>query len=416
MDSNLFRPEAIKGLRSPEQLDSLLQLTRPAAWVALAVLIFIVIVTLVWGVLGRIPVQVTGLGVVLPAGTEIYQVRSEVAGVVKSTQVKPNQTVTEIQQLAVIALPVDQVALQDAQRSQDLLRAQYATQQAFAQRDIERRRQTVAQQNDTLRKKIADSQSYLSYLRSLLADQTAEQKLGYLTRQQTEATRTGIYSTEQTIAEAQNAMAQNELELIEFENSREQQLDSLQDQVVQAESKVRELTATLSSEREILSPVDGLVSEIDVKPGTLVEAGATIAIIEQRSPLLELAAFFEIGKGKRLQPGMAVRVSPASVERDLYGSIVGRVVTISDLPETQAALLDLLGNPALVSQMMGAGAPIRATIALETDPATPSGLRWTSSRGPDLKITAGETASASVTIEEKRPLDLVIPIFAAWLR
>ena len=211
-------------------------------------------------------------------------------------------------------------------------------------------------------------------------------------------------------------MAQNELELIEFENSREQQLDSLQDQVVQAESKVRELTATLSSEREILSPVDGLVSEIDVKPGTLVEAGATIAIIEQRSPLLELAAFFEIGKGKRLQPGMAVRVSPASVERDLYGSIVGRVVTISDLPETQAALLDLLGNPALVSQMMGAGAPIRATIALETDPATPSGLRWTSSRGPDLKITAGETASASVTIEEKRPLDLVIPIFAAWLR
>ena len=162
MDSNLFRPEAIKGLRSPEQLDSLLQLTRPAAWVALAVLIFIVIVTLVWGVLGRIPVQVTGLGVVLPAGTEIYQVRSEVAGVVKSTQVKPNQTVTEIQQLAVIALPVDQVALQDAQRSQDLLRAQYATQQAFAQRDIERRRQTVAQQNDTLRKKIADSQSYLS--------------------------------------------------------------------------------------------------------------------------------------------------------------------------------------------------------------------------------------------------------------
>lgn len=415
MDSNLFRPEAIKGLRSPEQLDSLLQLTRPAAWVALAVLIFIVIVTLIWGVLGRIPVQVTGLGVVLPAGTDIYQVQSEVAGVVKSTQVKPNQAVTEVQRLVVIALPVDQVALQDAQRSQDLLRTQYATQKDFAQRDIERRRQTVAQQNDTLRKKIADSQSYLSYLRNLLADQTAEQKLGYLTRQQTEATRTGIYSTEQTIAEAQNAMAQNELELIEFKNSREQQLESLQDQVVQAESKVRELTATLSSEREIFSPVDGLVSEIDVKPGTLVEAGATIAIIEQRSAQLELVAFFEIGKGKRLQPGMAVRVSPASVERDLYGSIVGRVETVSDLPETAAALLDLLGNAALVTQMMGAGAPIRATIALEADPRTPSGLRWTSSRGPNLKITAGETASASVTVEEKRPLDLVIPIFDAWL-
>ncbi|MFD2112195.1 NHLP bacteriocin system secretion protein [Thiorhodococcus fuscus] len=416
MSSNLFRPEAIKGLRSPEQLDSLLQLTRPAGWVALAVLIFIVIVTLVWGVLGRIPVQVTGLGVVLPAGTEVYQVQSQVSGLIKSTDVAPNQSVTEGQRLAVISLPADQTGLRDAQRDLKLLRAQYSTQKSFAQRDIERRRNTVAQQNATLQKKIEDSQSYLTYLRDLLADQAAEQKLGYLTRQQTEATRTGIYSAEQTIAEAHDAVAQNELSLIELENTREQELDNLQNQVEQAEDKVHELTATLSSEREIFSPVAGLISEIDVKPGALVEPGATIAIIEQRSQTLELIGFFEIGKGKRLEPNMAVRVSPASVERDLYGSIVGRVETVSDLPETEAALLDLLGNAALVTQMMGAGAPIRATIALEADPSTPSGLRWTSSHGPKLKITAGETASASVTIEEKRPLDLVIPIFDAWLR
>lgn len=416
MPSNLYRSEAIKGLRSPDELDSLLQLTRPAAWVALAVLLLVVVLTLAWGFLGRVPVQVSGIGIVLPAGTEIYQVQTPASGLVESVDVVLNQAVQEGQLIARIALPTDQTALQNARRNLTRLRAQYADQQQFADRDIAQRRRSVSQQNETLRKKIQDSQNYLDYLLDLLADQVEEQKRGYITRQQTEATRTGIYSAEQSIAEAHDAIAENELELIEFENSRQQELNALRNQVADAEDKVRELTATLGIQREVKSPTDGLISELAVKPGALVSPNDLVAIVEQRSDKLELAAFFEIGRGKRLVKGMDARVAPASVERDLYGSIVGEVVTVGSLPETQAGLVALLGNEALAAEAMSAGAPLRAIISLEPDPSTPSGLRWTSSKGPDLKITAGEQAAATVTIEEKLPVDLVIPLFDAWLR
>jgi len=130
---------------------------------------------------------------------------------------------------------------------------------------------------------------------------------------------------------------------------------------------------------------------------------------------LELVTYFEIGKGKKIHPGMSAEVAPSSIERDLYGSIRGKEDTVSDLPETQAGLMAVLGNEALVEKMMGAGAPIKVVISLKKDPKTFSGLKWSSSKGPPLKVTTGDTAFASVTVREERPINLVVPIFKTWV-
>ncbi|MDP7045111.1 MAG: NHLP bacteriocin system secretion protein, partial [Alphaproteobacteria bacterium] len=121
------------------------------------------------------------------------------------------------------------------------------------------------------------------------------------------------------------------------------------------------------------------------------------------------------GKGKKIHPGMRAEVAPSSIERDLYGSIRGNVESVSDLPETQAGLMAILGNETLVGKMMGAGAPIKVVIALDKDPKTFSGLKWSSSKGPPLKVTTGDTGFASVTVREERPINLVIPIFETWI-
>jgi HlyD family secretion protein len=147
----------------------------------------------------------------------------------------------------------------------------------------------------------------------------------------------------------------------------------------------------------------------------LIEAGGIVALIEQHSARVELAAYFPIGDGRKLRPGMVANVSPQSVERDLYGSIRAAVTQVSELPETEVAVTARVGIPSLAKQFMASGPPIAVTIALDRDPSTPSGFRWTSSRGPDLKITAGETAAVTVVVEEKRPIDLVMPLFDAWL-
>src|SRR5262245_54679447 len=67
-DQGLFRKAALDRLSSPEQLDSLIEVTTLRAWLALLGLLSLVATGLAWGFLGRLPTQVTGTGVLLGSG------------------------------------------------------------------------------------------------------------------------------------------------------------------------------------------------------------------------------------------------------------------------------------------------------------------------------------------------------------
>jgi HlyD family secretion protein len=69
----------------------------------------------------------------------------------------------------------------------------------------------------------------------------------------------------------------------------------------------------------------------------------------------------------------------------------------------------LLNNAALVTKLMEEGPPIQVDVALERDPRTPTGYRWSSSHGPSLKISTGTLASGDIVVKEDRPISLVIP-------
>jgi hypothetical protein len=57
MQDKLFRQAALEKLSSPEELDQLMQVTTPRGWFALAALIGLVIVAVVIGVVGVIPIR-----------------------------------------------------------------------------------------------------------------------------------------------------------------------------------------------------------------------------------------------------------------------------------------------------------------------------------------------------------------------
>ena len=56
--SDLFRKSAIEKLSSPEQLDKAIVITPPSFWIALAGGVLIVVVALLWGIFGKLPVKV----------------------------------------------------------------------------------------------------------------------------------------------------------------------------------------------------------------------------------------------------------------------------------------------------------------------------------------------------------------------
>lgn len=64
----LFRPEALERLSSPEQLDRLVHVTSPLGWLALVTTAALLLAVTAWGFLGRLPLTVAGPGVLLRQG------------------------------------------------------------------------------------------------------------------------------------------------------------------------------------------------------------------------------------------------------------------------------------------------------------------------------------------------------------
>ena len=58
MQKSLFREEALERIASPDELDRLMPVTSPKGWLALIALLALVMAALLWGVFGRIPIQV----------------------------------------------------------------------------------------------------------------------------------------------------------------------------------------------------------------------------------------------------------------------------------------------------------------------------------------------------------------------
>jgi HlyD family secretion protein len=63
-----------------------------------------------------------------------------------------------------------------------------------------------------------------------------------------------------------------------------------------------------------------------------------------------------------------------------------------------------------VQMLAAGGALIRADVELDTDANSPSGFKWSSSKGPPMQMSNGTLFFASLVIGEQRPISLVLPV------
>ena len=85
--ADLYRKSSLERISSPEQLDKVLKVTSPMSWLALIGLTLIVIVTVVWSIIGTIPVTITVPGIVssMVGSNAVY---TQEAGTVVSVRVR----------------------------------------------------------------------------------------------------------------------------------------------------------------------------------------------------------------------------------------------------------------------------------------------------------------------------------------
>jgi HlyD family secretion protein len=195
-------------------------------------------------------------------------------------------------------------------------------------------------------------------------------------------------------------------ETLETKNSRNREIQDVNREIVKLEQQLKQNS-------EIVSTQDGCILELTATVGQVVQPGAKLGnlhIGDSRDSAMTIA-YFPIKDGKQIRKGMSISVTPDTVQRERYGGINGKITEISDLPVTKEGAVSLIGNQEVVSSLIGqGGAAIQVNADLISDLNSLSGYKWSSSKGPDSKITPGTTTSVRVTIEERAPITFVLPI------
>ncbi|MBA3532690.1 MAG: NHLP bacteriocin system secretion protein [Ardenticatenales bacterium] len=182
--------------------------------------------------------------------------------------------------------------------------------------------------------------------------------------------------------------------------------------IVHKDQVVAYLVAPGESERqELVSPYDGRILELRTSEGSLVDIGASLMSLELVGEKVQLQALMYVpaADGKKIEPGMTVQVAPATVRREEFGFLLGKVGAVGDFPATYQGMYRTLGSDELIRALGAGETPVEVLIELVPDPNTPSGYLWSSSQGPADSLQSGTLGSATVIIGEQRPVDLVLP-------
>lgn len=111
---------------------------------------------------------------------------------------------------------------------------------------------------------------------------------------------------------------------------------------------------------------------------------------------------------------MKLQVTPTTVQRERFGGMIATVTHVSAFPVTKEGALRVVGSPEVVQSLMSSGPQIQVVAQLQPDASTFSGYKWSSSQGPELKVSSGTTISIQVTIEERAPITFILPLLRSW--
>ena len=468
----IFRTKALERLSSPEELDQVLQIVTRKSWIPLASLGGLLLIAIWWSISGQIPVTVEGVGLLvyprqivsfqLPASGQVVDLTVKVGDFVHKGQILGRINQPALQQ----NLDQERVRLVELQernskivplrdKKTDLEKQANERERRILKERIESVLHTAESQkakNEVYFKKQQEALQQLREVKLTLDKHFKERydsfeslrKDGIISNDAALNARQDYINNQVQIADLELQIHESELQQLRAEESFQQQLDlvaNLQTQLRDLEIKAQEIdqqqletnSATalqiqevertiaryeedLRTKSQIVNEYTGRILEITASAGQIVSAGQRMGAIETEDPHGKLLAvgYFQVSDGKKIEPGMDVRISPATVERERYGSILGKIVSVSPFPVTTEAITNVVGNAEVAQVLSAGGTKIEVFADLSTDPSSLSGYRWTSGKGPDIKITAGTTGGLRTTVEYRRPITFIIPILRRW--
>ena len=225
------------------------------------------------------------------------------------------------------------------------------------------------------------------------------------------------------------------------------QLQANRGRVQAQQSQLRATRSELEAQNQALelrAPENGRVVSWAVERGQPVLPGerlGTLALDRPSSSSRQAMALFTEADATRLKVGAPIEIEPILQSRNQYGGtaqryggVKGRIQGISPTSLDGTALASVIGEADLAASLVArarqqaygeggdplailpgkATAPLMLVRVTLESAQTPSGLRWSSGRGPDLRFEDGQPAEAKAPVERRSLLSYSMP-FLRWL-
>ena len=428
-EKKLFRKEALDRLSSPDDLERLMPATRGMDWLIIATTGLLLACVAGWSVVGRIPTAATGRGVILRP-RHLMQVQTTAAGQIVALKVRAGDYVREGELIATTDQSMIEKRIAENRRNLAALEEQDRRRTAAAQRQTELQakqdtteRAGLEAQRTGLEKSLAEAQRVRPILEKHAESnrKLVQAKLLGFAAQEVADAETAVRDNEASIQDYTSRLGQIDGQLRQIETRGATLARQFLDESVERRNGMDQIRRNIETDEfqiqedgRVRSQYSGRVAEVMAAAGQVLPAGGRLLTLETEPAAdvgLVSISYFPVRDGKKIQPGMEIQVTPDTVERERFGGILGKVTSVSPIPVTKEGATGTIGNADVVNSLMPEGAYIEVRAQLEMDPATRSGYRWSSSRGPDMKVTSGLTHATRVTIEGRAPITYLLPIF-----
>ena len=414
METSIFRKTSLERLSSPEQLDTIMQVTEAKRWLALSGIFLILGVAVIWGYSGTIDTKVIGSGVIVRAGT-VLNVVAAGSGLVTSINANLGERVKADQVVAKVSAP-------EMLEKIRLARAALEEAKADRERNLVLRQQGAQLQLDALARDEANAQREIQELGEQVKIATEQINVdnqllakGLITRQQTLQDQQKLVEIKGQIESLRAKTKQIEADQYTAKTNPERFDEEMKGRIGELERNLAGLENQMAIQSSVVSPYEGQVIEMKAVPGSMVATGSPILSIQPEGNSLEVLVYLPSLQAKAVQPGMAAEISPSTVKREEFGFIRGTVIYAGEFPASFEALMHNFQNETLVRSIIAGGPVTELRVTMDRDPTSASGYKWSSSRGPGITITSGTLCTVEVITRQQPPASLLFPFIKAKL-
>lgn len=226
------------------------------------------------------------------------------------------------------------------------------------------------------------------------------------------------YTTQQTkLDNILDSLAQMEVQVDSDRRTMERQITTIYSQFEATKASIiDQLNMECEQYKEqlekcaVVSSVDGRVLNISVVQGSVVNQGSELLKVQQGdSDDNVVVCYVALNSGKKITEGMEVLVYPTTVNKQEYGHMTATVTKVDSYVTSTENLRTQLGNDSLVEAFLKDGPVVAVVCELKRDASTSSGYYWSSAKGKTLYLAEGTMVEASVVLEEKAPITMLIP-------